>query len=125
MDAPPASPPSRRRLALVASVLCGLGFAWILRAGGLPIVPPAAAFGNVVWWTVAVHGLLVVCALYLRAHRWGWLLAPIEPVPLRRLLRVSFIGYGALVLLPFRTGEAVRPLMIRSKGLSAWAAAGT
>ena len=39
---------------------------------------------------------------------------------------IKHIGYGALVLLPFRSGEAVRPLMIRRKGaLSAWAATGT
>lgn len=110
---------------LVASLLCALGFGWILRAGGLPIVPARGALTGVVWWTVAVHVLLYLGALYLRAHRWTWLLAPIEPVPLRRVLAVSFIGYGALILLPFRTGEAVRPLLIRNRGLSAWAAAGT
>jgi hypothetical protein len=125
MDARPPAPLSTRRFALVASLLCALGFAWILRAGGLPIVPPRDAFADVAWWMVAAHVLPYAGALYLRAHRWTWLLAPIEPVPLRRVLTISFIGYGALILLPFRTGEAVRPLLIRRRGLSAWAAAGT
>jgi hypothetical protein len=61
----------------------------------------------------------------VRSHRWKWLLEPIAHVPLRRVVAISFIGYGALVLLPFRMGEAVRPLLIRKRGLSAWAALGT
>ncbi|WP_437915642.1 lysylphosphatidylglycerol synthase domain-containing protein [Sorangium sp. So ce302] len=115
----------RHRLAIAASLLVALGCAWVLRVGGLPVVPDRAAFAGVTWWALALHGVLYVAALYLRSHRWTWLLEPIEPVPLRRVVAVSFIGYGALVLMPFRTGEAVRPLLIRRRGLSAWAAAGT
>jgi len=126
MATPPPPRASRsRRFAIVASLVVAAGFAWILRAGGLPVVPPSEAFAGVAWWAVAAHGLLYLAALYLRSHRWTWLLAPIEPVPLRRVVAVSFIGYGALVLMPFRSGEAVRPLLIRRRGLSGWAVAGT
>lgn len=125
MDETAAKNSSKRRTALIASLLCAVGFAWILRAGGLPIVPPRAAFASIAWWTVIAHALLYTGALYLRAHRWTWLLEPISPLPLRRVIAVSFVGYGALILMPFRTGEAVRPLLIRRRGLSAWAAAGT
>jgi hypothetical protein len=42
------------------------------------------------------------------------------------VIAVSFIGYGALLLLPFRAGEVVRPALIRKRGhLSGWAAMGT
>jgi hypothetical protein len=62
----------------------------------------------------------------LRAARWYWLLLPIHPVPMRKILNVSFIGFAAIVALPFRTGEMVRPVMIRKQGhLSGWAATGT
>jgi glycosyltransferase 2 family protein len=35
-------------------------------------------------------------------------------VPKRRLLSVSWIGFGAILVLPFRLGEFVRPYMLRS-----------
>ncbi len=115
-----------RRGALAVSLLVAAGFAWLMHAGGLPIVPSADAFRGIRWWTVLAQALLYLVALQLRAQRWKWLLDPIHPVPLRRVLAVSYIGYGALVLLPFRTGEAVRPLLIRKRGeLSAWAATGS
>jgi hypothetical protein len=39
---------------------------------------------------------------------------------------VSFIGYAALLLLPFRMGEIVRPALVHKKGqISAWAATGS
>lgn len=116
----------RHALALVASFAVAFGFAWLLHKGALPVVPHREDFAGIVPWTVVVYALLYLVALYLRAHRWAWLLAPIHPVPLRRVLTVSFIGYGALVLLPFRTGEVVRPALIRREGkLSGWAATGT
>jgi len=116
----------RHRGAVVASALVAGGFFWLMHAGGLPVVPSRADLAAIRWWAVGLQVLLYLVALQLRAHRWKWLLDPIHPVPLRQVLIVSYIGYGALVLLPFRTGEAVRPLMIRKKGsLSAWAATGS
>ena len=116
----------RHGLALAASLAVALGFAWLLNKGALPVLPRREDFVGIVPWTVGVYALLHFAALYLRAHRWSWLLAPIYPVPLRRVLTVACIGYGALLLLPFRTGEVVRPALIRREGkLSGWAATGT
>lgn len=116
----------RHGLALAASLAVAAGFAWLLHKGALPVLPRREDFAGIAPWTVVVYALLYLLALYVRAHRWAWLLAPIAPVPLRRVLTVSFIGYGALVLLPFRTGEVVRPALIRREGkLSGWAATGT
>lgn len=104
----------------------GLGFAWLLRAGALPVLPRWEALAVVRPWTIVAYALIYLASLYLRSHRWAFLLAPIHPVPLRRVLAVSFIGYGALVLLPFRLGEVVRPALIRKEGkLSGWSATGT
>jgi hypothetical protein len=116
----------RHGLTLAASLAVALGFAWLLHKGALPVLPRREDFSGIVPWTVVVYALLHLASLYVRAHRWTWLLAPIHPVPLRRVLMVSFIGYGALLLLPFRTGEVVRPALIRREGkLSGWAATGT
>ena len=116
----------RHGLALAASLAVALGFAWLLKKGALPVLPHGEDFAGIVPWTIVVYALLHLAALYVRVHRWSWLLAPIAPVPLRRVLTVGAIGNGAVLLLPFRTGEVVRPALIRQEGkLSGWAATGT
>ena len=37
-------------------------------------------------------------------------------VPTHKLLSVSWIGFAAILVMPFRIGEFVRPYMIRSPG---------
>ncbi|MEB2311551.1 MAG: lysylphosphatidylglycerol synthase transmembrane domain-containing protein [Sorangiineae bacterium] len=116
----------RRRVELVASLAIAGGFAWLLHAGALPLVPPASAFARVRWWAVAVYFGLWCVIHVVRAGRWWLLIAPVRPVPLGRVTRVALIGFAAIVLLPFRTGEVVRPVLIRRRGhLSAWVATGT
>ncbi len=116
----------RRRFEVAASLAVAGGFAWLLHAGALPLVPGAQAFAHVRWWTVAAYIALWSCVHVMRAARWSLLIAPVHPVPLRRVIAVAFMGFGAIVLLPFRAGEVVRPVMIRRKGhLSGWAATGT
>jgi uncharacterized protein (TIRG00374 family) len=125
----PASPPSwlrRHRLKVVASVLVAVAFGYLLEAGALPLVPSRSALSGVRWWTVGVYLVFWSMVHFVRAARWAWLLAPLHPVPLRKILSVSFIGFAAIVILPLRAGEAVRPVLIRKKGhLSGWAATGT
>lgn len=117
---------SRHWLKLVASVAIAGGFAWLLRAGALPILPGRGAFAQVKWWAVATYVLVWCFVHYVRAVRWYWLLRPVHHVPIRRVLAVAWIGFAAVLFLPFRTGEVVRPVMIRKKGhLSGWAATGT
>lgn len=74
-------------------------------------------------------GYLVLLATthFCRAWRWKHLLAPIG-VDLggKRLLAISSIGFMAILALPFRLGELVRPALIRKRGeVSASAALGT
>jgi hypothetical protein len=103
-----------------------VGVAGLLRAGALPVVPDASAFATTRWWTVALYTPVWIGLQLLRAARWQLLLAPVGRVPLRRVMAVSLIGYGALAVLPFRMGEVVRPALIRQKGqLSLLAASGT
>ena len=111
---------------LCTSLLIAFGFAWLLHEGALPLVPGKQAFDEVRWWTVAGYVLLWTLVHVLRAARWYWLLLPIHRVPMKKIMNVSFIGFAAIVALPFRTGEMVRPVLIRKRGqLSGWAATGT
>ncbi len=47
-------------------------------------------------------------AVWFRAARWRYLLAPVGSFPVRRLYPVVIIGYMANNLLPVRLGEVVR-----------------
>lgn len=49
---------------------------------------------------------------FFRSWRWGQLLAPITPVPFSRLLPISSVGFLAIIALPLRMGEFVRPYLI-------------
>jgi hypothetical protein len=116
----------RHRVKLVASLLIGAAFVWLLHAGALPLVPDASAFGAVRWWTVPGYIAVWIVVHLIRAGRWYWLLAPVQRVPLRTILPVAFIGFAAIFMLPFRTGEAVRPVLMHRTGkVSGWAATGT
>jgi len=116
----------RHWVKVLLSLLVAASFGWLLHKGALPLVPPASSFAQMKWWTVPVALLVWSAVHFLRAVRWIWLLEPIAKVPLRRVIGVSFIGFAAIALLPVRTGEALRPLLIRREGqLSGWAATGT
>jgi hypothetical protein len=116
----------RHAVKLGLSVVIAIGFAVLLKAGALPLVPSKESFANVRWWTVAAYPAIWLVVHFVRAGRWYWLLAAVHRVPLRRVLSVAFVGFAALVVFPLRMGEVVRPMMIRKKGhLTAWAATGT
>jgi len=111
---------------LALSLIPAAAFVWLLERGALPLVPDGAALARVPMGTILVY-LAVWATMYvIRTGRWYFLLAPIERVPLGTVIRVACIGLCAVALLPFRMGEAVRPILIRREGrLSAWAATGT
>src|SRR5690606_2938784 len=101
-------------------------FVWLLDAGALPIWPPPEVLREVQWWTVAAYVVIWSAVHVLRAARWKLLLIPIANVALRRVRSASCVGYLAILVLPLRAGEVVRPVMIREREkLSAWAAMGT
>lgn len=68
-------------------------------------------------WPVLVYGLTLVPTHALRAARWDYLLRPIGvTVPLPRLLPISSVGFMAILALPFRLGEFVRPYYLVRDG---------
>jgi glycosyltransferase 2 family protein len=79
------------------------------------------------WPYLAGYLALLALTHFSRAWRWNYLLAPIGvKLPADRLLAISSVGFMAILALPARLGEFVRPALIRRKGhISATAALGT
>ena len=76
------------------------------------------------WLCLAVVG--VTADLVFRALRWQRLIAPIQPVPLRRLSAYMLVGYLANNVLPARLGELVRSHYLGDReGISRSATLGT
>ena len=99
---------------LVTSAVITACLVYALQSGGLKVWPSDVSFAQVHWWAVVVYTATVVVMNYFRAVRWRFLLRAVVDIPKRRLLSVSWIGFGAILLLPFRLGEFVRPYMLRS-----------
>ena len=54
---------------------------------------------------------------FFRSWRWNYLLRPLgAALPLRRLLPVSSVGFMAILALPIRLGEFVRPYFVTREG---------
>jgi len=54
---------------------------------------------------------------FFRAWRWEFLLRPLGvSVPLRRLLPISSVGFMAILALPVRAGELIRPYLVAREG---------
>ena len=76
-------------------------------------------------YLAAYIGLLVLIQL-TRALRWNYLLAPLGVrIPNGPLLAISSVGFMAILALPARLGEFVRPGLLRKRGVSASAGLGT
>ena len=116
----------RHGLKLVLSLALGAGIAWLIARGGLPLVPPRAAFAKVRWWTVAGYAGSLVVVHWFRAARWRFLLRPIGAVSLRSVVAVSWVSFTIILLSPLRSGEVARPLLITRRGtVRGWEATGT
>lgn len=75
---------------------------------------------------VGFYALIAVVHV-CRSWRWNYLLAPLGVrVPFGKMLAISSAGFAAILLLPARLGEFIRPALIRKKGhISVSAALGT
>jgi glycosyltransferase 2 family protein len=108
------------------SLIATAGLAFVLRHGALELKPSNEALSRVGLGTFVLYFALFSAMHVTRAARWWFLLAPVQRVALGTVVRVAFVGYLAIALLPFRMGEAARPLLIRRDGkVNAWAATGT
>lgn len=111
---------------LVVSIVLGGLLAWLVARGGVPLIPPAAAFAGVSWWAIPGYLASLVILHLLRATRWRFLIAPIQRVPLREVIAINWVGFFAIFILPLRLGEFVRPALGKSRhGISMSAGLGT
>lgn len=70
-----------------------------------------AAFSGMAWWWLVPVMLFGCINLWLRAVRWGVLLAPAAPLPTSQLLGVGITAALAGLGLPMRGGDAVKVLL--------------
>jgi len=96
---------------LVISIILGSLFAWLVARGGVPLIPPAEAFGAVRWWTVPAYAGALLVTHFFRASRWRFLIEPVKPLPLREVIALNWIGFFAIFALPLRLGEIARPAL--------------
>jgi glycosyltransferase 2 family protein len=116
-SAPPARPQSffrRHAGKLLASVVITCGIVYSAHKGGLKFLPEGGDFKNVRWWTIPPYFGIFFGMTWFRSVRWRYLLRSIAEVPKKRLLAVSTIGFAAILVLPFRLGEIVRPYLVRT-----------
>ena len=107
----------RHALKLALSAVITVAILWGLKSVGLKLWPSGVSFRHVRWWALPLYLLTVAGMSYFRAVRWRFLLRRITgDMPTSRLLAISWIGFAAILLMPFRLGEFVRPALIREKG---------
>ena len=110
---------------LVSLVIGGVLF-YVLKAGGLPVVPSDEAWSRLQPWALFAFIPLWLFGTYLRVARWVHLLRPIEPkISKTRVIGVGLLGFAALFA-PMRMGEIARPLLLaRDRQIGFVKAAGT
>ncbi|MBS1121623.1 MAG: hypothetical protein H6Q90_3851 [Deltaproteobacteria bacterium] len=103
---------------------------WLVWPDGVTRHEVEMALRDLQWADFAPY-LFVYLGLQIAMHvcrsvRWNNLLAPLGvKVPLGPLLAISSVGFMAILALPARLGEFVRPGLLRKRGVSASAALGT
>jgi len=113
----------RHSTKLLVSLACGGAFWLILNRGGLPIVPSDGAFRDMHWWTWAAYACSVALWSTVRAARTRHLLRPIADVSTRQVMAISWIGFLAIFVMPFRLGEVVRPALFQHRSNVSFASA--
>jgi hypothetical protein len=113
-DAPAPGFIRRNALKFAVSAVITFGIVYTIHKGGLKLVPEGGDFQHVRAWTVPAYVATLVVVAWFRSVRWRFLLRSIAEVPKKRLFAVSAVGFSAILLLPFRIGEIVRPYMIRT-----------
>jgi hypothetical protein len=112
--------------ALLASLALTAGFAWVLRAGALPLLPPEGTLDRLDAGLVASAGFCMLVSMLTRLARSQFLLAPIASISMRKLMTTLCVALGLITFLPFRLGEVARPALLRERGkLSGWAVTAT
>lgn len=128
LSTPAHAAPKHRpwRMRLIVSLLVAGAFLLFMQRGGVPVLPDRDAFKFVRWWTVPTYFASLLVVHWFRAWRWTYLLRPVAKVPQGRIIAYAWVGFFAIMMLPLRMGEVVRPILLRREGrISGSAAMGT
>lgn len=121
----------RRRVALyfVIANVVGLIFLWLaareLPLGDIGAYLASADVTRIALWSVLFLVVYTACHA-ARVLRWDALVEPLEPAEDAPIRRACIVGFSAIILLPLRLGEFVRPaLLARRSDLTVTALLGT
>jgi uncharacterized protein (TIRG00374 family) len=116
----------RFALKIAVSLLVG-GVCVVYAAHGVDRAAVVRALHELSAGSIAMFLATVAVTHFFRAWRWEFLLRPLGvSLPLRRLLLISSVGFMAILALPVRLGEFVRPYFVaRERGVRMSAALGT
>lgn len=111
---------------LLLSIALALLFVWIVRQGGLPLIPPRSSFDALAWWALPIYFVTLVLTHLFRATRFRFLIRPVKQLPLRDVIALNWVGFFAIFAFPLRLGEMARPMLTKLRhGISASAGLGT
>ena len=96
----------------VVTIVC---VAYVLR--GVDRAGVVAELKRLTPLAVGLYGVMLALTHTFRAWRWEFLLRPLGiSIPLGRLLPISSVGFMAMLALPLRLGELVRPYFVAREG---------
>jgi hypothetical protein len=95
------------------SLALGALFLFLLRRGGMPLIPARDDIAAVRWDLIGVYMVVLLATHVFRASRWRFLIAPVQHVPLREVVLLNWIGFFAIFALPLRLGEMARPALTK------------
>lgn len=88
-----------------------------MQRGGLPMLPPRAAWEQLPGWLIPTYVGVYFVVTGFRTYRWLHLLRAVEPqLSTRYAWGASLAGFAAVVFAPLRMGEMVRPWLMSRRG---------
>src|SRR5207244_4063072 len=95
---------------IVVSIVFSVGFLGFA-VWGVNWREAAAALAKAHYLYVLPMAAVSLWTLYIRAQRWRVLLRPVGTPAMRTLVAATNIGFMANMVLPFRMGEVIRPVL--------------
>ena len=97
---------------LVGVLISALFIYWALPGLHLPDV--AEILLNANYWWILPGVLIYFVGLWVRTWRWHYTLRPLKVIRLYRLFPLVCIGYFGNNVYPFRAGEVIRSVLLRT-----------
>lgn len=104
----------KRVLGLIVGIAVSLGcLAYAMR--GVSWEELRGGFANANYLSLPIMLALLFGFYWLKAKRWSWLLAPVQPLSGRQLFAPLLIGFAANNILPAHLGEFVRVFVVNRR----------